>query len=186
MRVTGVQIAAAFRADDRIDEGRDVAYLSARRHLRRHGDQHSLASDECYQSQAPMIGSTRAMKRRLYQYLIFACRLGYLLPMIVLAIIFAMWAGDVIDPDEWKDSPRVIRWTVTTSWTAFFWFSIWVVFIEPALSPVMADVLKGILCCALIAGGVATIVRWLIGLRLTERIRASARLDAMVRRNHRP
>jgi hypothetical protein len=33
-----------------------------------------------------MIGSTRAMMRRLYQYLTFACRLGYLLPMIVLAI----------------------------------------------------------------------------------------------------
>jgi fucose 4-O-acetylase-like acetyltransferase len=130
------------------------------------------------------------MTRRIYQYLKFACRLGYLLPMIVLAIILvvilAMSSGEIINPDEWKNAPRVIRWPVTASWVAFFWFSIWVVFIEPVLSSVMADVLKGILCCALIACGVATIVRWLIGLRLTERIRASARLDAMVRRNHGP
>jgi hypothetical protein len=75
---------------------------------------------------------------------------------------------------------------VTASWTAFFWYSIWVVFIEPALSPVMASVLKGIFACALIAGGLTKTVKWLVGLRLTERIRASARLDAMIRRNYGP
>jgi hypothetical protein len=155
-----------------IDEDHDVAYLSVRRHLRRHGDQHSLALDERYQSQAPMIGSTRAMRYRLYRILMIAWEIVFF-----ASIIFLESHGFV----EWGSS-RFTRRLVAGIWAAILLvicYALWMIYIGPEWTPAVAGVLLGIVG-GLFLHRVVLVLKTLP--LLPEKIRAWIQLRSLTRR----
>jgi hypothetical protein len=117
-----------------------------------------------------MIGSTVAMKHRLYQIALAACQLGIVICMMVLTddpsgllagILFAaIFTSSIV---ILLDLPRgIIRWSVAVLYATAFAASFYLVWRAETVSPevVAGAVIFGVEGCVLVAIGAVT-VRWM-------------------------